>query len=32
VQHLKLPKLSSGVYLARLISNRTTAKVKFFIE
>ncbi|MCX6290300.1 MAG: T9SS type A sorting domain-containing protein, partial [Bacteroidetes bacterium] len=32
VQHLKLPKLSGGVYLARLISNRTSANVKFLVE
>ncbi|MCX6291333.1 MAG: T9SS type A sorting domain-containing protein, partial [Bacteroidetes bacterium] len=32
VQHLKLPKLSSGIYLARLLGNHTSANVKFFVE
>lgn len=32
VQHVTLPKLSSGVYLARLISNRVSGNVKFFVE
>ena len=32
VQHLKLPKLSGGVYLARLVGSKTIADVKFFVE
>ncbi len=32
VQHLKLPELSAGVYLARLISDKSVAGVKFFVE
>lgn len=32
VQHVKLPKLSSGIYLARLLSNKSSANVKFFVE
>ncbi|MCX6290297.1 MAG: hypothetical protein NT126_00865 [Bacteroidetes bacterium] len=32
IQHLKLPKLSGGVYLARLLGNHTSANLKFFIE
>ncbi len=32
VQHLKLPKLSGGIYIARLLSNKSSADVKFFVE
>jgi hypothetical protein len=32
VQHLKLPKLSGGLYLARLVGNRTSGSVKFIVE
>ncbi|MCX6291605.1 MAG: hypothetical protein NT126_07550 [Bacteroidetes bacterium] len=32
VQHLKLPKLSGGVYLARLLGNHISANVKFNVE
>ena len=32
VQHIKLPKLSGGIYMARLISNNSEADVKFLVE
>ncbi len=32
VEHLKLPKLSSDVYVARLVSTKNSANVKFFVE
>jgi len=32
VQHIKLPKLALGVYIARLISDHTVGNVKFVIE
>ena len=32
VQHLKLPKLSSGIYLARLIGSKVVGDVKFLVE
>ncbi|MCX6292011.1 MAG: T9SS type A sorting domain-containing protein [Bacteroidetes bacterium] len=32
VQHVKLPALSGGIYLARLLGNHTSANVKFLVE
>ncbi len=32
VQHLKLPKLSSGVYVARLVGKSALGNVKFLVE
>jgi hypothetical protein len=32
IQHIKLPKLSRGIYLARLISGSVTGNVKFVVE
>jgi hypothetical protein len=32
VQHLKLPKLSSGIYLARIVSKNVSGNAKFIVE
>lgn len=32
IQHLKIPQLASGIYLARLSSNSKTGNVKFVVE
>jgi hypothetical protein len=32
VQHLKLPKLAAGVYVARLVGGRESANVKFVVQ
>jgi hypothetical protein len=32
VQHLKLPQLSSGIYIARLTGGEAAANVKFVVE